>query len=250
MRQAAELLDREGFRPHTQPGRAMLPTEYQFHRERYYSKKELDALPFLQLVGVKHFDYGGEHETDAHMLIGKRKGLAWDKGIGMGAFAINRLAAPDAVVRKLRDSELSRLLLRPTHLTRWVRKDGQPTLRYLSWGGDNPPPWWEVTSDLELPALAPSVKLIDTRTGEPADERSGSCFLHEDSFAFPQLRYRREDLERMPPFDIACTQERFDRGYIWVRPPSARARVVSQRFRQFCLKAGIKASFVPVQIEE
>lgn len=60
-----------------------------------------------------------------------------------------------------------------------------------------------------------------------------------------ELHCRRRDIERLEPFDVAISVERF--GH---RRLEFRATIVFRRFYDFCIAHGLKARRVPVRIDE
>lgn len=107
--------------------------------------------------------------------------------------------------------------------------------------------WWELESDLELPPVAPSVQLV-TRDYKPfRGDFTEGCQRIEDLQMYPELHYRRSDLDRFGPFDVARTHEHFfPKG----PAPMHRAMIVSQKFYRVCYDNDFRTRFLPVHIDD
>ncbi|MBI3919823.1 MAG: hypothetical protein HY318_00290 [Armatimonadetes bacterium] len=104
--------------------------------------------------------------------------------------------------------------------------------------------YWELTSDLILPAVAPPCTVLDA-LGEPfAGDYEYGCYLHEGRYQPPELHYLASEVESLGAFDFAITNERFG--------PDDHAQhhlVTSQRFYQFCVENALKVDWVPVRVD-
>lgn len=91
-------------------------------------------------------------------------------------------------------------------------------------------PIWQLTSNIVLP---PVVTGAVNAEGQSHDPKVGDGCCVNDLFVFQVLLYPPNLLSLVPPFDVACTTERWWHKSYWRRQPTL---VFSQRFRQFCLK--------------
>lgn len=97
--------------------------------------------------------------------------------------------------------------------------------------------WWEMTSDVELPALSPTTNLLG-QDHEPLVERTiqeirrRGCLVGGPRWE-ALLHYRKRDLKKVEPFDLARTHERFG-GPKFLYEDDDRQFVASTRFREFC----------------
>lgn len=98
--------------------------------------------------------------------------------------------------------------------------------------------FWELTSSLILPPIEPT-RLLGRDEKPFVGDYSRGVWL-KDEFAPPELHYRESALRKVEPFDFALTFEKI---------PEERWPVVSQRFRQFCIREKLKTDWFPVRID-
>src|SRR5206468_10103430 len=96
------------------------------------------------------------------------------------------------------------LRFRPTILAR----EAYPEWEALDWA-DVGPPYWELTSDLLLPPLAPSCKMFDQDGNPFTGDYSNGCYLIEGIYKLPELHYKASAIATAEPFDVALTLEKF-----------------------------------------
>jgi hypothetical protein len=108
-------------------------------------------------------------------------------------------------------------------------------------------PWWELTSDLTLPFVSPSMMLADRHGRRITDgDFSKGCYRHEDLYGHAELHYRAEDIEPLVgTFDLAHTREAFGQ----VQDPSVRPLVASKRLYELCRSKGLQSGWAPVRID-
>jgi hypothetical protein len=103
-------------------------------------------------------------------------------------------------------------------------------------------PLWKLTSDVVLP---PCLYALLHNGGQPftGDLARGCAYDNSTGLG---LRFKREAIESLPPFDVAVTRERTGIA----RSNAFRQVIVSQKFRQAMLELGVKsAEYVPVILE-
>lgn len=98
--------------------------------------------------------------------------------------------------------------------------------------------FWELTSSLILPPIEPT-RLLSRDEKPFAGDYSKGVWLKDD-YAPPELHYRERALRKVEPFDFGLTFENI---------PEERWPVVSQRFRQFCIREKLKTDWFPVRID-
>lgn len=97
--------------------------------------------------------------------------------------------------------------------------------------------FWELTSSIILPPIEPA-RLLNRDSQQFAGDYSRGVWLKDD-FPPPELYYRESALSKVEPFDFALTFEHI---------PEERWPVVSQRFRQFCIREKLKTDWLPVRL--
>jgi len=104
---------------------------------------------------------------------------------------------------------------------------------------------WELTSDLTLPPLSKTCKLMKN-DGELFDgDYEKGCFLVEGHYTPAELHYAEKDIKKNGPFDLGMTRERFGN----MHNSSVNWPVASKRFYDFCVKEKLKMKWIPVRID-
>ena len=103
-------------------------------------------------------------------------------------------------------------------------------------------PFWELTTDLTLPAVSPSMYWANSN-GKPfnGDPSKGKLLREaatgpESLIVMAELHYQAEDLQAVEPFDMARMRERS-------------LEIVSQRFYQICAARQLNMWWMPVRID-
>ncbi|MEM7576884.1 MAG: hypothetical protein AAF328_05345 [Planctomycetota bacterium] len=151
-----------------------------------------------------------------------------------------------AAMDALEPLNLMGLTFKPTQLVHGQGGDAQWN-RPVAWEDcAESDPWWELSSEITLPPLSPSMDLQDAKR-RPIErgDRSRGYVPREASFSHAELHYLRSDLAAVEPFDAAVTYESF--GSDLKATPRL---IVSQRFYQACVDSGLKGQWIPVRIDE
>lgn len=235
--QIMECLSSAGLEPQARKGKPYKPNEYRMEIFRKYDHKDLARCEYFELSGIGMWE-GLTHTPDEHYIeLIRAKAKKGDIVRAMGY----EIVVSDDAKAALESAGLRGLVFRPTVLVRSLQNR-----RPISWEGAGLPLRWQLTSDVRLPRVAPSVTLLD-RLGDPHIEGiSVGCFAHEGLYAYPELRYRASDLHALGPFDVARTHERFGPGG---NREEDRAIIVSKRFYEVCREQRLKAGFVPVHLD-
>jgi hypothetical protein len=230
-----ERLARAGFTPWTNPFVNPLPNQYSMKLEHVYGPSDFADVEYFVPV-ARIYSEGltrattGLIELDAGKVVPDADVAFSDlfKTIVSGRIKqILALATP------------RHLCFKPTVLTRKGYDDAS-----ISWQSIESP-FWEVTSDLTLPPLASTCTLLNNDGVECRGDFSNGCFLREGLFTNPEPHYTRESIGAIPPFDAALSQERFG-----IAPQNEdRILIVSRRFREELLGAGIEIDWTPVRID-
>lgn len=227
-----------------------LPTQYRLRVDRDYTEHDLNQYQYLRATTGRTWP-GGWRGDDGMIplprtFFPKRQLREW-------AYHTDEILLVTSLFRScLEQGGLSHLQFRPTQVwsdTDTVLVDTKPVTfvprtpppRCLSWDEIGEEPWWEMTSDLVLPRVAPSMPL-GSQEGD-SQERTFGVWVYNNNPVW-ELNYRDEDLKQVEPFDAALTFERW-RG----SRDENRFLIVSQRFRQAVLKHGLGMGFVPVHVE-
>jgi hypothetical protein len=152
------------------------------------------------------------------------------------------LIVPDRTKRVLQHADLRRVVFHPTALV--AGRTPEEREKVIQWD-KHAEPWWELTSDLILPPLSPSVSLFDQDGNPIRDDFSNGCYAVEGQYSSPILSYRRSDLQSIGGFDLAKTFEIFGaKG-----SKDMRLFIASRKFYDFCKSNQIDAAFTPVRVE-
>lgn len=251
---ALALLQSAGFYPSTglvgrcEPGRSPsdgtpVPLAFRMQIERTYSSRDLAACEYLELLGYRYYHMIAHIEPPQNLWITPKTSRS--KADFVQSDCQRTLIVPQRVRETLEAGNLRHLQFRSeVHVSRELVGEKR---REIPWS-KFPERWYELWSDLILPRLSPTCVINDHFSNPYVEEGATvGCTLHEGFYLWPEMRYRRSDLAKVGDFDIALTHERFDIGAI---AEYKRAKVVSQRFYQYCLTRGLKAKWRPVRIED
>lgn len=254
VRSALELLATAGFHPRTGlVGRGDPPPDpetrvpdrksFRMYIERSYSTRDLAACEYLELMGYRYFHMHCHIEPPQELWITPNTAKARSDFIQSNTH--RSLIVPQRVREVLEAGAIRHLQFRSEiHVSRELLLEKR---REIPWS-KFPEPMYELWSDLILPRLSPTCILHDHLSNPYVEEGAKvGCILHEGFYVWPEMRYRRSDLAAAGEFDIALTHERFGTGAIGEHK---RAKVVSQRFYQYCLANNLKAKWRPVRIED
>lgn len=219
---------------------------YSFRQYRVYSHDDWQGHELLRLNPLEH---RYPCSDDAEVMERTAEGLARvavdeiPPGVDfLRAHGVSALV-PHRVRFVLEQAGLYRLRYRPTVPVRVV--DELKPIADCSWN-EFPEPWWELTSDLVLPPVSPSMALVSW-SGKPIVRGSTDMCAASDGsgfLGFPELRYLRAEVEALGSFDLAHVFERSS--------PSTldRALVASRRFYEVCREHDLGVNWIPVHLED
>lgn len=201
-------------------------------------ESDWDAAPYLLLEPIQKFAYGDmvRQELTGPLNVGCHEGVPrWWYHFDFATLNDNGQASviSDHVKRTLESASMRRIQFRPVEVHEYYRKMNPPTL-------------WELESELVMPAIAPTVPMVDMR---------GNAIAHDDPSTLWRTpkpsdgmwAYTRSAIESVGAFDIARTLEP------WFGPnrPSPRnGFIVSQKFYRVCRGSKFNVSWIPVRIED
>ncbi|TVQ33159.1 MAG: hypothetical protein EA376_03640 [Phycisphaeraceae bacterium] len=209
--------------------------------DRKYTKRDLAQCEYLSFNGRKyHDDLGWRTEPDglpilSARLLRKLQGHDTVSGPRPGWNIVS-----DRVKRAVESADLRHIAIHPVAL---VRGRGRPDDPRLSWE-DHGDPWWELTSDLALPPLSPSVQVVAQDNSPFVSYETQNLEIREGHYQIPELHYVRSEIEEREPFDLALTHEHFG------KPPFQQRKIASQRLYQLFQEHGFKASWIPVRLDD
>ena len=239
----------EGFTRWRQSGDLQYGREYSFILIRQYESQDLSSADCLEFWPEVVDSVSAEGRDAEGRLRLERPTLKEAKraGLDFAHATMDEILVVEPVRDRLLEGSFRHLVFRPTVL---VTGRGTRPGRYtpIPWEQFKVTrPWWELTSDIKMPPLAPSADLRDPNGEHPFRPRDAQmpCRLREGFYNHAELRYRRSDLSAMEPFDVALTFENFGFSHT-----ERRSTVVSKRFYQFCADHGLKGRWAPVRIEE
>ena len=207
-----------------------LTPRYQFNKEeksfcvameRVYRATELQAASYLSPWARNEFDV--EYRDDQKRILLNRQHVKRNRQAG---FATMSMIVSLALKQKLERARFHNLMFQPVCL------DEKPT--------DH---WWELTSALRMPPVAPPCEVFYFREGKPFDgDYSQSLVLRESSYLGPELHYRQSEIRPLEPFDCARSIESF--GVV----EYDRLFVISNRLYRFLQAEQARLKWTPVRI--
>jgi hypothetical protein len=215
--------------------------ELDIRTRREYTESDLQGYNYLEILagpawGGQVFEPGGPLELDIDGRMIRRDSCGVDFRI---------VVVQDQVKQALEDAGLEHVVFKPTILSDAF----QPPFpvadrRRVTWQEIGEPPWWELSSGVLLPRLAPGVELVDNNGDPFVEGTSKGCWMIEDLFDYPELHYMESDIRRVEPFDCGLTLELLGRN----SREANRIRVISQRFYRTCRDRGFVLNCVPVHL--
>lgn len=204
--------------------------------ERVFDRKDITQAPLLKLLAKKEVAYRApSHHPESFALRAdaKLKNSKWHFGY------------VDVHVAPLCDD----------HLRNQLEAENLRGLRFDAVGYSPPEKahyrtLWRMTSSIQMPRL--KTPLVDangkTFVGPLTNEETCRGCYPDDGIASPAiLRFSREEVADLGPFDAAVTQERIGS---W-DTSAYRVVIVSQRFREVFERLKIPgAEFIPIRLDE
>lgn len=216
-----------------------------------YSKQEIAEAEYLRLLPfwtkeIGYFGFQTEDEQYSTALDRRQK----NKHQYGSLFPTEAIAFADPLKSQLEQQGLQHLRFEPIILAETRLLDERQRL------GPNAgieivsaplhkilKPLWKLTSDLVLPRF---LYPLLTENGAPfSGDLSKGCGYDNGNSGLG-LKYHRDEIKRLEPFDVAVTTERLGIH----KDHCFRCIIVSQKFRQTMIKLGIKAAeYEPVILE-
>lgn len=237
------VLRKYGWFPHIDETLPMQPNEYFLILERKYTRSDLRKCELLKFTGRRYVpDLGWRTKPEGLIVlpVHRMRKIAATDADTLYTYRPGWDVVSDRVKRIIEEAGMRHVVFRPTVL---VRGKGMPDDPPASWSkvGD---PWWEITSDYTLPPLSPTVQIV-AQDGSPfVSYKTQNLELREGLYRIPELHYRRADIERCEPFDLALSYEHIG------KPPYQQMKIASQRLYQLFTKYSIKAAWMPVRLDE
>lgn len=216
--------------------------DYELRLIRTYDASDWDQAEYLEphIEAIDEIYHVGRDDNGRLILGGKD--LVMEQDFEVTIF--NEWVAPQRTREVLEKAGLEGLTFKPV-VVETDRDASIASKTYLHPDRDKPPrggPWWEIASDIKLPPVSPTMTLTDKKGNPlPPGDESVIYLAKEGSYNHAELHLRRRDIERMEPFDIASTVERFH-----VNP----RLIVSNRFYRICSEHGLKMNWTPVRLDE
>jgi hypothetical protein len=241
------LLEDAGLTPwdSTKGQSRVVGSEYSLGYEREYDPADLAASEYLQILPPsKAFHMEAYSRTESGQIILPK----WKMPRGYDIMLTHLRIAYFVTERAksvLGEGGLQHVVFRPACYGPARLQEGDTEDSIAARYGR---PYWEIDSDFTLPHLSPSLTLIDF-DGRPwgRDDFSNGLLPREGLFLYPELRYRRSDLESLGPFDLARTYEPFGNYKSYDRQKCP--LIASRRFYETCVANKLKTGWVPVQID-
>jgi hypothetical protein len=223
-----------GWRPGLGPGPAQ-EGQYILHAERHYHPEDLaqaeyfEPSPYLGINAKPEWDASGRLIIRSEYLLAPlpREIAAAGDGGNEG------LAVCSVLKAELEHAGLRGLIFGKAGV------QGPQAERFQG-------SWWELTSELVLPPLAPHGDLVPLQQFHPADRRCG-CVLRQPPYVPSELHYRQSQLASLGAFDLARVRE--DLLLHAGEDAPHRRFVASRRFYEFCQARSLNLRGIPVRID-
>ena len=226
--------------------------EFKLSLHREYDASDLADSSYLELKSPEYLFHNDSSGNPVYAIEGGMRDRCGQiqldhrclrDAVDVAAASIdgNWPVIPNRVRELFQSSGLSGVAFRPTVAIE--KNDG--IIFKLDWS-EIGAPWWELTSDIVLPPVSPSMDLRDEKgqAVKPGD-LLGLYGRVEGFFAHPELHYRAADLKSLKPFDLAHTFEPFSVS----KNPADRPLIASNRFYDLCAKHDLRINWIPVRID-
>lgn len=243
-------LEREGYRPWNYQGTLNYAHEYMLTFIREYEPSDFERAEYAEFWPVDIMDRVLACDRDERGYLTIERPTLKDArltGMNLVSATYGRILVLEHVRDILLEGDFRHLLFRPTVLVKG-RGTGPGRATTIPWEDFKvSKPWWELTSDLVLPPLSPSMDLRDDKGNPiPPGDCSKGCSPRDGFYNHAERRYRRGDLAKVDLFDVALTFENFGtRGHT-----ETRGTIVSKRFYDYCVQKRLNARWAPVRIDE
>ncbi len=239
LREIMDFLASHGWHPKPSWFKRRGPKQYWLRIKRKYSKSDFDTFQYFIFGGGGSPWSGGGIPEAPHTVV-STKGMKPDD---LRVVGLQRRVVPQRV-RDIFESEgIRHVTFHPTLVA-----PGWPTdfSKLLTWEEMHEEPWWELRSDVVLPALSPRCRLSDLDGNDyNPDGPFRGLYVEEGNHENPEMHYRASDLAKLPEFDVALTRENLGAG----NRDEIGTLVCSQRFRKVCQKHKLKIGFWPVRVD-
>lgn len=216
--------------PHYSERRDAADKEYVIHRRRTYTREEICAAELLYIFGAaKPFaDFRTDESGDGFLVeVNRRLGNRRDFG--------NSYYHPAVLM-----SERLKLLLEGDKL----EATGFKPVRYDKPLKPDTKRLWQLESMIRMPTCLTQRQADDGRFVSEAGLLNVWVNWDDAGYIPAELVFSRSEVQKLPSFDIAMTQELVGSPY-----SPQREIIVTQRFREAMEKHGVKtAQWVPVRL--
>lgn len=244
MQGVISYLEQNGLRKrdYTRPG-ANQPGEYTYDVRRVYEKPDFDSAKYLRLVHSSKLSDEQKRDSEGRLIL-----EAWrlTSELRMGCVLFEAAVVSDKLRQTIEKEGFLGVAFRPLHLipageVMDIRNSKGDVRRVTPQDQDHlekEGQFWELTSSIVLPPIEPA-RLLNRESQPFTGDYSRGVWL-KDEFPPPELHYRDSALSKGEPFDFALTFENI---------PEEQWPVVSQRFRQFCIREKLKTDWFPVRVD-
>lgn len=219
---------------------------FTYKRYRAYNHDDWNCCELLRMDPLSHA-YPSSDEVGAIDRTNDGFARLAVEEIPMRVDFLRAYGLPAAVPQRVRSlldrAGLESVVFRPTCPVRVV--DAIDPVADCTWS-EFPEPWWELTSNLVLPPVSPSMKVSYASGSSTSRGSPDTCGISDGSgfHGLPELRYLRTEIEALGYFDLAHVFERSSSSMF------DRALVASRRFYKTCCENNLGVNWIPVHIED
>jgi len=234
-----DRLTHAGFQPWSDHFRKRQSNEYCLRLDREYTAEDLQDVLYFEPRPISYCE-GLTRDLDGRIEINVDR-LERDAGIAVAFSTLLVVSTQNKT--ELEHERMQHLGFRPTVLI----DEFEGSIPWSDYGDE----YWELTSDLSLPPLSTSCKLLHEDGQVFTGDFPRGCYVEKGLFLHGEIRYNASDLATVGEFDFARTREQFggrNRGYKDI--DASKGLVASRRFYDFCNARGLGVEWIPVYVEE
>ncbi len=210
-------------------------------RRRIYAPEDLKGLEFVELVPTNLLvDCYWKPPYDG-ILSGFQQTFPRNVPLAASFHDRDRLVVPSTTREAIDAQGFAGVTYRPIRLVKKRDKESRDSADVVEipWGQRSP--WWELTSSLSMPIVAPEVIAAWNANVLPRGCTTSPVYFRDPDYDDAELKFYESEVRAMPKFDLALTTERSGSEF-------AHFNICSRRMYEFGVAHGWECQWRPVRL--
>ncbi len=217
------------------------PPRVYLKRIREYDHSDLSGCEFVQLTPKKRIADSEMRPPYDDVLSAYAQSFPRGLKIASSFLDAVRLLIPHETREVIDREGFSGVAYREVRLVKKRNSDDRWTHDVVTVPWEKRAPWWELTSSVTMPAVAPGLVVYHEKQLLPRGCTTLPSLFRDVDYDDAELRFYAGEVRAISPFDFAMTLER-SRGEL------ARYYICSQRMYQFGVAQGWECRWRPVRL--